>query len=126
MNSAVKGSLLAVLFLAAVFITGCATAPPVDWNSRVGHYTYAQALSDLGPPNREVRLSSGATEFKWFIQPAGGTGFNPSMSNNGLNNNGMNYSFGEAGPNPNPGFSNRRLELTFDTNGVLTAWSKNY
>ena len=61
MNSVVKGSLLAVLFLAVVFISGCATAPPVDWNSRVGHYTYAQAVNELGPPNRQSRLSNGAT-----------------------------------------------------------------
>jgi hypothetical protein len=126
LNSAVKAFFPAILLFAAAFITGCATAPPVDWDSRVGHYTYAQAVKELGPPNRQIRLSTGATEFKWFIQPAGGTGFNPSVSNNGLNNNGMNYSFGEAGPNPNPGLSNRYLQLTFDTNGVLTAWSKNY
>ncbi|MGB7767510.1 MAG: hypothetical protein WBN22_01475 [Verrucomicrobiia bacterium] len=116
MNSAVNYSLPAVLFLAAVCITGCATAPPADWSSRVGHYTYAQAINELGPPNRQARLSSGATEFKWFVQPNGGTG---------LPNNGMNNGFG-VGPNIRPGFSNRCLQLTFDADGVLTAWSRNY
>jgi hypothetical protein len=128
MNSAAKGPLLCVLLFAGAFVTGCATAPPVDWNSRVGHYTYAQAVNELGPPNREVRLSNGATEFKWFTPPAGPTGFNSGLPNNGVNNNSvnsMNLSYGQ-GPNLSPGFSSRCLQLTFDTNGVLTAWSKNY
>jgi hypothetical protein len=116
MNSVVKGFRPAVLFLAIAFITGCATVPPVDWNSRVGHYTYAQAVNELGPPNRQVRLSSGATEFKWFLQPKGGIGV-PS--------NGMNNGFG-VGPNITPAFNNQYLQLTFDTNGVLTTWLKNY
>jgi hypothetical protein len=110
-NFALKHAPLAVLFLIASFLAGCATAPPVDWNSRVGHYTYAQAVNELGQPNREIRLSYGATEFKWFAQTPGGAG--------------MNNGFGAA-QNFNPGFDNRYLQLTFDTNGVLTAWSKNY
>jgi hypothetical protein len=117
MNSAVKCSLLAVLFFAVVFVTGCATTPPVDWNSRVGNYTYAQAIHELGPPNRQSRLSNGGAVFKWFLQPYGGTGLS--------NNNGMNNGFG-AGPNISPGFSDRYLQLTFDAKGVLTDWSKNY
>ena len=118
MNPVMKGSLPLVLFLVIAFITGCATTPPVDWNSRVGHYTYAQALNELGPPNRQVRLSNGATEFKWFL-PA------PGRPATGMPNNGMNNGFG-VGQNINPGFSDRYLQLTFDANGVLTAWSKNY
>jgi hypothetical protein len=116
MNSAVNCSLLVVLFLAVAFVTGCATTPPVDWNSRTGHYTYAQAINELGPPNRQSRLINGATELKWFLQPSGSTG----MANNGMNNG-----FG-VGQNISVGFSDRYLQLTFDTNGVLTAWSKKY
>ena len=115
MKLSVVGSLLAFLVLAAAFVTGCATAPPVDWGSRVGHYTYAQAVHELGPPNRQIRMSNGATEFKWFLQPAtDGAG----MNRTGINYNGMNNAFG-------PGNSDRYLQLTFDRNGVLTAWSRN-
>ncbi len=115
-NPVAKCSLPAVLFLVIAFIIGCAPTAPVDWNSRVGHYTYAQALNELGAPNRQVRLSNGATEFKWFLQPNGGTG---------MPNNGMNNGFG-VGQNINPGFSDRYLQLTFDAKGVLTDWSRNY
>ena len=116
MNSAAKGFWLAVLFFAVIFISGCATAPPVDWNSRVGHYTYAQAVNELGPPNRQSHLSNGATVSKWFFQPNGPT----AMSNNGMNNG-----FG-VGQSINVGPNNQYLQLTFDTHGVLTAWSRNY
>lgn len=123
MKPSVFGSLLAPLILGAAFVTGCSTAPPVDWSSRVGHYTYAQAANELGPPNRQIQLSNGATEYKWFLQPApAGNGFGAGgMDNSGMN--GVNNGFGMS---PSPGMSDRYLQLTFDTNGVLTAWSENY
>ncbi|HKW30045.1 MAG TPA: hypothetical protein VJT54_11965, partial [Verrucomicrobiae bacterium] len=80
MKFVAKGSLLAVLVLAVVFISSCATVPPVDWNSRVGSYSFAQAIHELGPPNRQSRLSNGGTVLKWFLQPAGGIG----APNNGM------------------------------------------
>jgi hypothetical protein len=115
-NRAMNCSLPALLLLAIALFTGCAALPPVDWDSRVGNYNYAQALQELGPPNRQIRLSTGATKFKWFIQPDGSTG---------MGYPGMNNGFG-MGQNFSPGYSDRCLQLTFDTNGVLSAWSKNY
>ena len=116
MNTVAKVSLLAALSFAMVLISGCATAPPVDWNSRVGHYTYAQAVNELGPPNRQSHLSNGATISKWFLQPS----VPAAMPNNGMNNG-----FG-VGQSVNVGVNNQYLQLTFDTNGMLTTWSKNY
>jgi len=123
-NSAAKYFLSVVLFLVFAFLTGCATAPPVDWNSRVGHFTYAQAVNELGSPNRQVWRSDGKTEFRWFVQTTGNTGVG-GMNRTGINYNGMNNDFG-TGPNINPGLVDRYLQLTFDANGVLTDWSKNY
>ena len=121
-NSAAKCFLSVVSFLAIAFITGCATTQPVDWNSRVGQYTYAQAVNELGPPNRQIRLSNGQTEFKWFSQAARN---DASFSVGGMTqpaaNTGMNNNVG-AGADLN----NRYLQLTFDGNGVLKSWSKNY
>jgi hypothetical protein len=113
MNSAAEGLLLVVWFSVVTFLSGCVTVLPVDWDSRVGHYTYAEAVNELGPPNRQIRLSNGTTEFKWFSPVPGNFG------------TGMNNGFG-PNQNFNPGFNNRYLLLTFDRNGVLTAWSKNY
>lgn len=123
MSPVAKGFLPAVLAIAIALISGCATAPPVDWNSRVGHYTYAQAINDLGPPNREARLSNGAKQLKWFV-PAVGTIGTPNNMNNGF---GVGPNTLGAGPNSSPaGFGVRYLQLTFDSNGVLTDWTKTY
>jgi hypothetical protein len=118
MNPAVKFSLPVILSLVAAFLAGCATTPPIDWNSRVGHYTYNQALGDFGLPNRQSRLSDGKVLSSWFVQPP----VNPRI------NTGMSY-YGSTGfttgQNPGAGINNQMLQLTFDTNGVLAAWSKN-
>ena len=85
MNLAVKFSLPVILALAVAFLTGCATPPPVDWDSRVGHYTYDQAVTDLGLPDRQTRLSDGKVMYKWFVQAPVGSRFNSGMSYYGSN-----------------------------------------
>jgi hypothetical protein len=114
---AVKFSLPVILALAVAFLAGCATTPPIDWNSRVGHYTYAQAVTEFGPPDRQARLSDDKVMYKWFVQPPVGPRFNSGMSYYG--NNG----FG-AGQTPGSGINSQMLQLTFDTNGTLIAWSR--
>jgi hypothetical protein len=118
-SPAVKLSLPVILALAVAFLAGCMTTPPVDWNTRIGNYTYAQAVTELGPPAREAKLSDGKIECKWFVQPPVGPSFNSGMSSYG--NNG----FG-AGQTIGTGYNNKMLQLTFDTNSKLAAWSKNY
>ena len=119
-NPAVNFSLPVILFLAVAFLTGCVSTPPVDWDSRVGHFTYSQAVAELGPPARQFKVGEGRTEYRWFIQPYGGTSYN-----GGLAPSTVNPAMGPA-PTIGPNFDKRVLKLTFDTNGVLTAWSKNY
>jgi hypothetical protein len=119
MNPALKFSLPVMLTLLAAFFTGCTTTPPIDWNSRVGHYTYEQAVAELGRPNRQARLSDGTTVSKWSAQPSVNPGVNTGMSYYGSTGFTGNQTVG-------PGGNNQMLQLTFDTNGVLTAWSKNY
>jgi hypothetical protein len=115
MNCAVKFTLPVILALAVAFLTGCAT-PPINWDSRVGHYTYAQAVTDFGPPDRQARLSDGKVVSKWFIQPRVAPHPNSGMSHYG------DHGF-VAGQTPGGGYSNQMLQLTFDTNGTLIAWS---
>ena len=119
MTPALKFSLPVFFSLFTAFLTGCATTPAIDWNSRVGHYTYDQALTELGAPSRQARLSNGEITYKWSAQPYVGNGLNTGMSYYG--------STGFTGPQPvGPSSNDRLLQLTFDTNGVLKAWSKNY
>jgi len=116
---AARFSFLMVLFLMAAFFAGCETAPPVNWDSRVGIYTYDQAVKDFGPPDRQAKLTDGQTVAKWIVRPY----------NNGANYNvGMGY-YGNAGYGAGqkfgPGYPDNALQLTFGTDGKLTAWSRN-
>jgi hypothetical protein len=120
MNLAMKFSLPVILALAVAFLTGCKTPPPVDWNSRVGNYTYDQAVTELGPPNRQVKLSDGKVESKWFVQPPVGPRFNSGMAYYGGN-----HGLG-AGQAIGSGLNSQMLQLTFGADGKLIAWSKNY
>ena len=82
----VKFSLLAILFLAAALLTGCQTTPPINWDSRVGNYTYDQAVKDYGPPDRQAKLSDGQVVAKWITR---------TMNTGGNYNVGMGY-YGNA------------------------------
>lgn len=119
MIPAMKPSLPAMLALAVALLAGCATTPPVDWNSRVGNYTYAQAVIELGPPAREAKLSDGKLVCKWFAQPPVGLRVNSGMSAYGNTGFGANQTIGS-------GCNNQMLQLTFGTNTTLAAWTKNY
>ena len=117
-NLAVKALSLVLLFLAIVFIAGCKTAPQVDWNSRVGAYTYNQAVADMGPPTKQSKLSDGKTVDQW-ITLHGSNGFDMGGFNN------SNYGMG-AGQSIAQSYKDHVLELTFGTDGKLVSWAKNY
>ena len=52
-------------FVASLFLfTSCATR--IDWNSRVGNYTYDQAVLEMGPPDRMAILSDGRKVGEWM------------------------------------------------------------
>lgn len=58
------------LWLPALVLAGCATAPKINWQARVGSYTYDQAVTDFGPPDKSAKLSDGAVVAQWQQQPA--------------------------------------------------------
>lgn len=112
-NSALK----IVLYLALVMLfAGCAS---VDWNSRIGSYTYDQAVMEFGPPDRQTKLTDGRLVAEWttrYYTPGSttvvGTGY-------------YGYRGGATVIHNPPTYYERSLHLTFDTNHVLAAWSKN-
>ena len=103
-----------LLAMASLFFAGCQSTPKVDWNSRVGNYTYDQAVTDLGPPDKTAKLSDGRTVADWIKHSNGGgmsfgvgTGF---------------YGGGSAvgtGVSTSSGYPDRVLRLTFGTDGKL-------
>ena len=51
----------------AVLLAGCATHR-IDWNARVGGYTFDQAVTDFGPPDKQAKLSDGQTIAEWITR----------------------------------------------------------
>ena len=122
-NFAVRFSLLAVLFLITGFIAGCKSTPTVDWDGRVGSYTYDQAVTDLGPPNTRAKLSNGCTIAEWITRRSSGSGF--SFGTGYISGGGGTATSVGIGQSAGFGDDDQTLRLTFGTNHVLTAWSKN-
>src|ERR1043166_8539424 len=55
-----------VLLIFLVWSAGCATTPKIDWNSRIGSYTYDQAVLEFGPPDRAATLTDGTRVVEWI------------------------------------------------------------
>ena len=89
----------------------------IDWNSRVGHYTYDQAVGEFGPPDKQARLSDGRTVADWVTRfyNAGGVFVGAGY-----------YGYpGTAGMMETPpSYSESTMRLVFDTNHVLSAWAR--
>jgi len=96
---------------------GCVTR--IDWQARVGTYSYDQAIIELGPPGKSAKLTDGTVVADWMTQ----------RSQVFIVNNGPYYPYGEVGP-VGPAITSVNtpayfLRLTFDPAGKLKSW-KNY
>jgi len=95
----------------------------VDWNSRIGAYTYDQAVIELGPPDKQARLDNGQTIAEWITHRSGGSGLSIGTGFfSGGGGSGVGVGVGQsigAGP------SDKILKLTFGSDHKLAAWSKN-
>jgi hypothetical protein len=104
-------------FLLVLFLFAGCTAPKVDWQALVGHYTRDQAIIDLGPPDKTAKLTDGTVVDKWLTQSsrvmvAPEPYFLPPGS----------Y-FGPATPVYTETYVPASfLRLTFGTDGKLKAW----
>lgn len=111
---------LAVASFLFLLLCGCKTTPSVDWNSRVGNYTYDQAITELGPPDKQAKLSDGKTVAEWVTVSGHhtsvgvGTGFFSGGAGVGI------------GQNIGSGYHDHVLKLTFGQDNKLIFWSKNY
>src|SRR3990172_9124999 len=55
-----------IVLLATLFV-GCATRK-MDWAGRVGSYTFDQAVLELGPPDKQAKLTDGTTVAEWLTR----------------------------------------------------------
>jgi hypothetical protein len=78
--------------LSLILLAGC-LAPKIDWQARIGNYTYDQAVVEFGPPDKSAKLTDGTTVAEWltrrgqiivtpqpYFVPPGGY-FGPAMYN---------------------------------------------
>ena len=113
------------ILLAAAVIAGCKSTPPVDWNGRVGTYTYDQAVTDLGPPDKQAKLTDGYTIAEWITRRStSGLSIGTGFFSGGGGGSGVGLGVG-AGHSVGTSYYDKTLKLTFGTNSVLTSWSKN-
>jgi hypothetical protein len=110
-----------LLAMLSIIFAGCKSTPKVDWNSRIGNYTYDQAVAELGPPDKTAKLSDGKTVADWIKHSSGGgvsfgvgTGFYGGHTGVG------------TGVSTSTGYPDRVLRLTFGPDGKLLEFKKNY
>jgi hypothetical protein len=118
-------TLVSGLWLAgSLLLVGCKTTPPVDWNSRVGNYTYDQAVTELGPPDKSAQLSDGVTVAEWIT----GRRSNSSVSiGTGFFSGGRHSATGfGVGQTFGGGYRDVVLRLTFSPDNRLISWVRNY
>lgn len=56
-----------------LMLCGCATNR-VDWNSRIGNYTFDHAVEELGVPDRQATLTDGSVVAEWLTRRGGAYG----------------------------------------------------
>ena len=105
------------LAAAVLVFASCATTR-VDWNARVGNFTYDQSVTQLGPPDKQAKLSDGRTVAEWVTRYNSG----PSVSV-GTGFSRYPGSIGVMQTYPANNYESK-LRLTFSTNNVLEKWSK--
>jgi hypothetical protein len=105
--------LFAPILLLLLFFAGCAT-PGIDWDRRIGAYTYDQAVLELGPPDKLATLTDGTVVAEWLTHrgyPRGGfiSGHPQGMWLHHY---------------PEPPAPHRFLRLTFAPEGTMVHWRR--
>jgi hypothetical protein len=108
-----------LLVMLGFVFAGCKSTPKVDWNSRIGNYTYDQAVQELGPPDKTARLSDGKTVADWIKHShGGGMSFGVGTGFYGAHT-GVGTSVGTS-----TGYPDQVLRLTFGPDGKLLEFKK--
>jgi hypothetical protein len=55
--------------LVTLALAGCVTQK-IDWPGRVGNYTYDQAITEMGPPDKSAKLTDGTVVADWLTHHA--------------------------------------------------------
>ena len=122
MKTSVRSLLLVPLLGMAAFLGACSTTK-LDWDSRVGAYTYDQAVVELGPPEKSAQLSDGSLVADWLAR-RGRSGGSVGMYY-GPGYYSRHYGYHSLRPYYyDPASPDFFLRLTFGPDGKLQAWKK--
>ena len=109
-----------LLALAGCLLAGCKTTPKVDWNSRIGSYTFDQAVTDMGPPDKSAKLSDGKTVAEWYTRSSGVLSFGLGTSTYGS------HSAVGVGQSATTGGGVHVLRLVLGADNKLESWSRDH
>jgi hypothetical protein len=125
-SSLVMKLTLLPLIVLLVLAGGCASGPKtniegIDWKSRIGTYTYDEAMAELGQPNVIGESSEGRTA-EWVLRqsPAVTFGFGLGSGSSG----GHTATGVGVGTTVSPPPSGEYLRLRFDKEDKLAEWSR--
>ena len=103
-------------------LMGCATNK-VDWGARVGSYTYDDAVIELGPPDKQEKLTNGITVAEWLTR----RGYHTTYVSGFYYHRCWPGFYGPAFPPYVDSYSpDYFMRLTFGPDGKLKAWKKFY
>lgn len=115
---------LAVVAGLALLWIGCASNK-IDWNSRLGTYTFDQAVVELGPPDKSANLTDGTVVAEWMTRPGSPGGYSDIYYYGGPRPypywRGYYYPPAYYYDPPSPAYF---LRLVFNPEGQLTEWRR--
>jgi hypothetical protein len=114
--------LLVVVLLAGACASGRqATVKEIDWGSRIGSYTYEDALAELGKPD-VIGESSEGKFAEWVLERSPNVAFSFGFGSGSF---GHPTSTGVGvGTTVSPPPSGEYLHLRFDNEGKLAEWTR--
>ena len=122
MNNTLRGwgaARWGVLLVSAFLVAGCQTRTQTQWDSRVGVYTYDQAVQELGPPERSTKLADGSTVVEWITR----RGYTKPAPSAGVMY-GSGYPYGSGPLVANTYSPPSVVRLTFGPDHKLSTWKK--
>ncbi len=98
--------------LCLAFLSSCTTPPKIDWDARIGSFTYDQAVQQLGPPEKSATLTDKSRVADWLVARG--------------RSEPMFHSFPDGRVLTTEGTRgfDQLLRLTFDADGKLSAWKR--
>jgi hypothetical protein len=98
--------------LLALLSAACTTVPTIDWEARVGSYTFDAAVKEMGPPEKSASLADGTRVADWLVARG--------------RSNPIYHSFPDGRVVRTEGVRDpdRLLRLTFTSDGKLQEWRR--